>query len=64
MPAKIVRTLDEILAYMETGPPPTPDDVCVDAEGRRLGTPEKLRAWIDEVNEARAAALARGEEVL
>jgi hypothetical protein len=61
MPAKIVKTLDEILAAMEAAPPPTPDDVCVAADGARLDTPKKLRAWIDEVNVARLAAQARGE---
>jgi hypothetical protein len=61
MPAKLVRTLPEMLAEMEAGPPPTPDDVCVAADGTRLDTPEKVRAWIDEVNIARLAAQARGE---
>jgi hypothetical protein len=61
MPAKLVRTLHEMLAEMEAGPPPTPDDVCVAADGTRLDTPEKVRAWIDEVNIARLAAQGRGE---
>ncbi len=33
--------------------PPTPDDVCVTKDGRRLDTPEKLVAWLEEFNAAR-----------
>jgi len=38
--------------------PRTPDDVTVLADGRRLDTPEKVRAWVDEVNAGRAAEQA------
>lgn len=34
--------------------PPTPDDVCVTADGRRLDTPEKIIAWVHEYNSNRA----------
>jgi hypothetical protein len=63
VPAKLVRSLDEMLAAMEASPAPTPDDVCVAADGTRLDTPEKVRAWIDDVNVARLAAQAQGAEI-
>lgn len=34
--------------------PPTPDDVSITADGRRLDTPEKLIAWVHEFNASRA----------
>lgn len=33
--------------------PPTHDDVCITADGHRLDTPEKLRAWLHEFNARR-----------
>ena len=35
--------------------PPTDDDVSITADGRRLDTPEKLIAFVDEINAQRAA---------
>jgi hypothetical protein len=55
--------LDEVFAAMQVAPLPTPDDVCVAADGTRLDTPEKILAWVNEVNAARAAAQARGAEI-
>lgn len=39
---------------MRNAPPPTADDVTILADGRRLDTPEKVRAWVDELNAERA----------
>ena len=64
MAAKPVLTLEQLFQAIKAGAPPTADDVCVAADGRRLGTPEKVRAWIDELNMGRAAAQARGEGLL
>jgi hypothetical protein len=33
--------------------PPTDDDVPIDPLGNRLDTPEKVRAFIDKLNEMR-----------
>lgn len=35
--------------------PPADDDVSITIDGRRLDTPEKVIAFIDEVNERRSA---------
>jgi hypothetical protein len=35
--------------------PPTDDDVPITLAGRRLDTPEKVLAFINEINEQRAA---------
>ena len=50
VPAKLVRTLDEMLAAMEAAPPPTPDDVTITADGRRIDSREKALAWVAEMN--------------
>jgi hypothetical protein len=50
-----VLTLGELIESARTGRPPTPDDVSVTSDGRRLDTREKVLAWIDELNAARAA---------
>jgi hypothetical protein len=62
--AKVVRTLEEVFAAVEAAPPPTPDDVCIAADGTRLDNPEKVLAWVNEVNAGRAAAQARGAEIV
>jgi hypothetical protein len=55
--ARPVRTLEELVLTVQTGLPPTADDVMVTLDGRRLDTKEKVIAWVDEVNAARAAEL-------
>jgi hypothetical protein len=50
-----VLTLGELIESARTARPPTPDDVSVTIDGRRLDTREKVLAWIDELNAARAA---------
>jgi hypothetical protein len=61
--AQPVLTAEELFESIRHAPPPTADDVPVTLDGRRLDTPEKVRAWVDEVNVAREAAIARGEEL-
>jgi hypothetical protein len=36
--------------------PPTDDDVPISRDGRRLDTPAKVRAFLDEINARRADA--------
>lgn len=62
MAAKPVLTLGELFEAIKAGEPPTPDDVSVAADGTRLDTPEKVMAWIEEVNLARAAAQRKRAE--
>jgi hypothetical protein len=50
-----VRTLGELVESARTGRPPTPDDVSVTLDGRHLDSREKVLAWADELNAARAA---------
>lgn len=38
---------------------PTSDDVCVTHDGRRLDTPEKLIAWVQEFNADRTGESER-----
>lgn len=56
---RVVRrwTVDEFFGDTE---PPTDDDVPITIDGRRLDTPEKVIAYIDEINEARTAAERAG----
>jgi len=41
---------------MRNAPPPTADDVTILADGRRLDSAEKVRAWVDEINAERVGA--------
>ena len=47
---------------VDNAPPPTDDDVCITRDGRRLDSPEKVRAFLDELNTSVAAerAAAKG----
>ena len=40
--------------------PPTDDDVSITRDGRRLDTPDKVIAFLDEINAKRTSATARG----
>jgi len=51
----LVRSFDEIAEMMRNAPPATADDVTILADGRRLDTAEKVRAWVDEMNAERAS---------
>jgi hypothetical protein len=37
---------------VEDAPPPTDDDVPITRDGRRLDSPEKVRAWLDDLNQS------------
>ncbi|MGH9139148.1 MAG: hypothetical protein ACRD0G_19230, partial [Acidimicrobiales bacterium] len=46
----VVRWTREQIREMFSGlPPPTADDVPITRDGRRLDTPEKVRAFLDEL---------------
>ncbi len=51
---EVVRRWDiaELTADMR---PPTDDDVPIALDGRRLDTPEKVLAYLEEINAQRAA---------
>lgn len=49
-------TLEELTEAIRHGSPPTPDDVSITTDGRRLDTKEKIVAWVNEINAERAAA--------
>ncbi|CAN5820136.1 hypothetical protein BH18ACT2_BH18ACT2_05830 [soil metagenome] len=48
-----VRTWESARELVGTEPP-TDDDVPITIDGRRLDTPEKVIAFIDEINERRS----------
>jgi hypothetical protein len=48
--AKVVRTLEEVLAAFAAAPPPTPDDVTITADGRHIDSRDKALAWVAEMN--------------
>jgi hypothetical protein len=60
--AQLVRTFREMAEAFEHASPPTDDDVCITRDGRRLDSPEKVRAFLDELNASVAAerAAAKG----
>ncbi len=62
MAAQWVRTFREVAEAFEHAPPPSEDDVCITNDGRRLDSPEKVRAFLDELNASVAAerAAAKG----
>jgi hypothetical protein len=61
MSVKPVATLEQVAEELRGAPPATSDDAPVDLEGRRLGSPEKVLAWLAEVNAARAAEPGAGQ---
>lgn len=52
-------TLPELVDSLRGGAPRTPDDVSVTRDGRRLDTPEKVRAYVAEDNARRARRAAQ-----
>ncbi|MGH3369820.1 MAG: hypothetical protein ACRDPR_07445 [Nocardioidaceae bacterium] len=44
-----VVSTEEIIARLEAAPPPTPDDVSLTFDGRRLDSKEAVVAWWVEV---------------
>jgi hypothetical protein len=55
MAAQLVLTGEEWIESIRHAPPPTPDDVPITRAGRRLDTPDKVRAWLAELAAERAA---------
>jgi len=51
---KTVYRKGELNELFEAALPATADDVCITADGRRLDTPEKVIAWVEELNAARS----------
>lgn len=54
MPARTVRSFEEIGERMREAPRPTADEVPVTHDGRRLDTLEKVLEWVSELNGERA----------
>lgn len=55
MALEVVRqwTIEEMFAVAR---PPTDDDVSITADGRLLDSPEKVLAFLEEINESRHVA--------
>lgn len=49
-------TAEELFERMRRASPPTDDDVPVTFDGRRLDSPEAVRAWLADLAARRAAA--------
>jgi len=56
MAAQPVMTGDEWVGRMRHARPPTPDDVPIKRDGRRLDSPEAVCAWLADLAARRPAA--------
>jgi hypothetical protein len=56
------KTAEEVIERMRHAAPPTPDDVSILWDGRRLDSREAVMEWLAEV-EARRAEEAAGTDV-
>ncbi|MGH3471282.1 MAG: hypothetical protein ACRDPG_04445 [Nocardioidaceae bacterium] len=54
MAAQPVMTAEELAEALRHAPPPTPDDVTVLCDGRRIDSREKALAWLAELAAERA----------
>jgi hypothetical protein len=54
--APILLTAEELIERMRRADPPTADDVPIAFDGRRLDSPEAVRAWLIDLAARRAAA--------
>jgi hypothetical protein len=61
MAAQPVMTGDEWVERMRHARPPTPDDVPITRDGRRLDSPEAVRAWLADLAARREAAGGHGD---
>ena len=61
MSVKPVANLEQVAEELKGAPPATGDDVPEDLQGRRLDSPEKVLAWLAEVNAARAVEPGAGQ---
>jgi hypothetical protein len=55
MDAQPVMSAEELFERMRDGGPPSADDVPVMFDGRRLESPEAVRAWLADLAARRAA---------
>lgn len=55
--AKPVLSFDELAELVRHARPPTPDDVSITADGRRLDTKDKVLAFLAEIEADRAAGV-------
>jgi hypothetical protein len=60
--AQPVMTAEELIERMRHADPPTADDVPVTFDGRRLDSPEAVKAWLADLAARRAAVGAHGDE--
>jgi hypothetical protein len=56
MAAKPVMTAAELIERMRHPAPPTPDDVPMTFDGRRLDSPVAVKAWLADLAARRAGA--------
>lgn len=63
MTAKLTRTAQEWAEGMRHAGLPTPDDVTILWDGRRIDSREAVMQWLAEVDELRAAEAAAGTPV-
>lgn len=59
MAAQPVRTVEEVAEGLRHAPPPTPDDVTILWDGRRIDSKEAALQWIAELEAECAAHAAR-----
>lgn len=57
-----MMTAEELIERMRHAGTPTTDDVPVTFDGRRLDSPEVVKAWLADLATRRAAAGADGDE--
>jgi hypothetical protein len=60
MDAQPVVTAEELFERMRHAAPPTPDDVTILWDGRRLDSREAVMEWLAEVETKRAEEAAAG----
>ena len=61
MAAQPVMTGDEWVERMRHARPPTPDDVPITHDGRRLDSLEAVRGWLADLAARREAARERAD---
>ena len=55
-------TAEELIERMRHADPPTTDDVPVTFDGRRLDSPDVVKAWLTDLAARRAVVGADGDE--
>jgi len=56
MAVQPMMTAEELAEALRHAPPPTPDDVTILRDGRRIDSRESAMAWLAELAAERAAA--------